>query len=110
MTNSKGHKTPSWNEKFQIKVTSMKDDITFTVFEEDTLSNDLIGDASYRIDTFCKADQDKWVDIFYDKKKAGSVYIRTHYVPEKPIESPKKASEKMEVKEEIKEPDVSPNS
>lgn len=79
-THSKGHQTPSWNEKFPIKITDVKGDIKITVLEEDTMSSDLVGDTTFRVTDLLGKDIDKWFDIYFEKKKAGSVYIRSKYV------------------------------
>lgn len=78
-THSKGHLTPSWNEKFPIKITDLKGDIKITVFEEDTLTSDLIGDTTFRVTDLLGTDVDKWFDIYYAKKKSGSIYIRSKF-------------------------------
>jgi hypothetical protein len=58
----------------------VKGDIKITVLEEDTMSSDLVGDTTFRVTDLLGKDIDKWFDIYFEKKKAGSVYIRSKYV------------------------------
>ena len=53
-THEDGHKTPKWNEELTLDVTDQFDELKITVLEEDTMSSDLVGDVSFRIEQVCK--------------------------------------------------------
>ena len=109
-THYKGHKTPSWKEKFPIKVTDGKGPITFTVFEEDTMSSDKVGDTTLDMERLCKKDTDQWIDILYDKKLAGKIHIRTKFEPlVKPEAKPEVKKEEPTAKQETK-PEAKPQA
>ena len=52
-THFKADKNPVWNEKFPIKVIDIKGDIKIEVQEEDTMSNDFVGDTTFKIEKLC---------------------------------------------------------
>jgi len=54
-TDSGSGKHPIWNETFIIKVDSMDDNILFSCYDEDFLTNDLVGEATISIASLCSS-------------------------------------------------------
>lgn len=51
--------------------------------DEDTVSDDLVGETRINLDTVMKSGQFKdWVTIHYKGKEAGSIFMEILYVPE----------------------------
>ena len=46
-------KTPVWNQKFNIDVKYVGDDIDVTVMDEDVGSDDMIGTAKFKLSALC---------------------------------------------------------
>ena len=46
-------KTPVWNEEFDYKVKDLSASVYYKVLEEDTFSNDVIGDGTMSIGDLC---------------------------------------------------------
>lgn len=77
-----GGKKPIWNDKFELEVMSMGDDIKFSCYDEDLWSQDLIGETSIRIAHLCDIKGTrKWLPLKFDKKKSGMVLLETKYTP-----------------------------
>ena len=47
-----GGKEPIWDDQFTLEVGKFTTDITFTVFDDDIGSDDLIGEAKLKMSTF----------------------------------------------------------
>ena len=57
-------KTPKWNETFQIQVKYIGDDMRIYVFDEDTVSNDKVGEANIKFSALCNSGGiDEWFEI-----------------------------------------------
>ncbi len=71
-----------WDKVFFIPVDSMGDDILVSCFDEDRLTNDLVGSVTIPMYSLCRAGGIReWFDIFYKKKVSGKVYLETNYKP-----------------------------
>ncbi len=46
-----GGKLPNWNENFLIPIMSLEDDILISCFDEDLISDDLIGQSLVKVNT-----------------------------------------------------------
>ena len=60
-------------------MTDMFDELKITVMEEDTMSSDLVGDISFRIEQVCKEPTEQWKDLQFEGKKAGAIRFRTRF-------------------------------
>ena len=79
---SEGGKNPVWNKVFFIPVESMGDQVIITCFDEDKLSNDLVGTVQIPMYTMCRNGGVKdWFDIIYKNKTSGRIYIESNYKP-----------------------------
>ena len=61
-----GGKNPEWNESFDIPIQSMSDQVRITCYDEDALSNDLVGTQSFDMEKLC-ANQgiNEWLVLEY---------------------------------------------
>lgn len=64
-----GHKNPLWNETFEFPIDSLDDIIKISCFDEDSLSNDLIGENKITISQLCPQFED-WVMLEYKGEKS----------------------------------------
>jgi Ca2+-dependent lipid-binding protein len=60
----------------------MGDELTITCYDQDKLSNDLVGSVQLPMYTLCRNGGVRdWFDIMYKKKPSGKVYIESSYKP-----------------------------
>lgn len=71
-------KLPIWNENFEMLVKYTGDDLQVKVYDEDTVSNDLIGFCSIKF-TGLIQQTDHWYEIQYKGKPAGKVHLITKF-------------------------------
>ena len=91
-------KTPKWNETFQIQVKYIGDDMRIYVFDEDTVSNDKVGEANIKFSALCNSGGiDEWFEIQHKGKSAGKVHLRSKFTPK--VDSPRVV--KKPVKQDI---------
>ena len=82
-----GHKNPLWNETFEIPIESLQDQLTISCYDQDSLSNDLIGELILPISQLCSV-HEQWVDLQYKGKKAAEILISSNYTPPKETWNP----------------------
>ena len=94
-------KTPNWETTFSIKVCNDQENIKFSVFDEDVMKNDTVGEETYTIKDIMKEGEeyDNWMPIKYKGKQSGQVHIKTRWFPEK-----KEGEESSSESEEEKKP------
>jgi Ca2+-dependent lipid-binding protein len=79
---SEGGKNPRWDKVFFMPVDSMGDDILVSCYDEDRITNDLVGSVTIPMYSLCRAGGIRdWFDIIYKKKVSGKVYIESLYKP-----------------------------
>ncbi len=80
---SEGGKNPQWNESFDIEIKSLQDEIKFTVYDEDSMTNDLVGERLFKVRSICQAAlTQRTIPLIYQGKRSGDVSIETSFVPE----------------------------
>jgi len=53
------------------------DDLVLTIYDEDTMSNDKVGEVSIKLSALCLAQGlDDWFQIQYEGKVAGTVHVK----------------------------------
>ena len=77
-----GHKNPLWNESFEIPIDSLDDEIKISCYDQDSLSNDLIGELSKSLSQICST-QELWLILEYKGNKAAEIMISSSYTPPK---------------------------
>jgi Ca2+-dependent lipid-binding protein len=71
-----------WNKVFFIPVSSMGDELTLTCYDEDKLSNDVVGEVQIPMYSLCRNGGVRdWFDIIYKKKTSGKILIESNYKP-----------------------------
>lgn len=97
-------KVPKWEESFEFQA-KIGDILSFIVYDEDKIGNDLVGQGSFSItELYLNNKTLSWLPITYDKNKAaGEVYFEIEFIPEpeKPADVPGEIPQKSE--EYIKE-------
>ena len=74
-------KTPVWNETFSIRC-RVKDKITFAIYDEDPLQNDLVGQSLFEVSELLVNKKAEFTyPIFYKEAKAGEVKLEMIYHP-----------------------------
>ena len=76
-------KNPKWNQTFDIVVHSTADDMTVVVWDEEVMSDDLVGEATIRIADLIAGGSGSagaWLDIYYKKQKAGQVLMKCNWI------------------------------
>ena len=75
-------KTPKWNEKFILDVTSADEDLMLRVWDQDLTSSDAVGFVKFKMSSLIiNMGVDAWFDIMFENKSAGQVHIRTKFEP-----------------------------
>lgn len=67
-----------------IPIDSMTDSLKLSCFDEDALTNDLVGEAKLSISELCPSDGSgykDWVRLDYKGQKAAMIKIETKYIP-----------------------------
>ena len=77
-----GHKNPLWNETFEIAIESLQDELKISCYDQDSLSNDLIGELSVPLSKLCSVNE-QWLNLDYKGKKAAEIMISSNYTPPK---------------------------
>ena len=75
-------KSPEWNKRFEIPISNINEKIMFAVLDEDMVEDDVVGDVTTTVNNIIGRDlkeYDQWVVIYYKKKPAGSVRIKTQF-------------------------------
>lgn len=81
-----GGVAPKWNDKFDIEIVSLEDEMKVECFDEDLFANDLIGDTSFKVSMLCSEQHTrKWLPLKFNGTKSGLVLMETIYTP--PLES-----------------------
>lgn len=63
-TKQSAGKTPVWNEKFDIDVKYIGDDMSIVVWDEDVTSSDHVGTAVLKISSLCVGQGiDEWFEV-----------------------------------------------
>ena len=52
-TDKTGGQHPFWNEEFEIQLLDLTDELKISCFDEDFLSNDLIGEKTFLVKSLC---------------------------------------------------------
>jgi Ca2+-dependent lipid-binding protein len=74
-------KTPVWNETFSIR-SKVKDKITFAVYDEDPMENDLVGQSIFEVSELLVNKKASFTyPIFFKEAKAGEVTMELIYHP-----------------------------
>ena len=69
-------KTPVWNQDFDINLPDKKRDVTFQVWDVGTISDEIIGEATLKLESILTQSRDvKEIDIKHKGKSAGKLYI-----------------------------------
>ena len=77
-----GGKTPCWTDTITFSIGSTTE-LSMTVKDEDTCSDDLIGDTRINLEPVMKSGQFKdWVTIHFEGKEAGSIFLEMLYMAE----------------------------
>lgn len=77
-----GGKNPVFDKVFFIPVDSMGDEILVSCYDEDRLTNDLVGSVSIPMYSLCRAGGIRdWFDILYKKRVSGKVFLESIYKP-----------------------------
>jgi Ca2+-dependent lipid-binding protein len=93
-------KTPKWNETFDFDIKYTGDDLKLTIMDEDTMSNDKVGEVSIKVAGLCiKGGLDDWFTIQYKGKQAGKVHVKSSFVAREPDTAPSTGKLKLTVKE-----------
>lgn len=72
-THQSGGKAPKWNDTLQFELEN-EDTIDIAVYDEDTVTDDLVGETTLFLDEIKKRKSyDEWVKISYKGKEAGQV-------------------------------------
>jgi Ca2+-dependent lipid-binding protein len=75
-------KTPIWNETFELDVKYVGDDLKLVVLDEDTTSNDTVGEAGIKISALCNnGGIDEWFEIQHKGKSAGKIHLVSLFTP-----------------------------
>lgn len=69
-------KTPKWNQAFDIPVEGLNQILDIAVFDEDTMSDDKVGDVKLSLAELISSDG--WVTIYHKNKPSGQVHFDTH--------------------------------
>ncbi len=77
-THEDGGKTPKWNHTFEIPIESEDDNILIQCFDEDLVSNTLIGEQSYRVSEILNGTS---FAINFKGKKSGEIIMKSNLVP-----------------------------
>ncbi|TNV81761.1 hypothetical protein FGO68_gene14942 [Halteria grandinella] len=72
-------KNPEWNETFNINLENFDDPFQLTCYDEDVLSDDFIGEASFRANQLCgeqaNAIKREWHALVYKGQKSAEILI-----------------------------------
>jgi len=75
-------KTPVWNQTFNIDVKYIGDDLKIQVYDEDTGSDDIVGESTVKLSAFCiQGGIDDWFQIAYKGKQSGQVHLKGVWKP-----------------------------
>ena len=76
-------KQPTWdNEKFDLDVKYIGDDMHLEVFDEDPCDSDLVGSANIKLSAMCmNGGFDEWYEIQFKGRRAGAVHIKGEWHP-----------------------------
>ncbi len=69
-----------WNETFEISVESLNDYIKISCFDEDSLSNDLVGEVEIIVSQLCPKFDD-WLILEYKGERSAEILISAKYTP-----------------------------
>jgi len=77
-----GGKTPKWNEKFALEVTSPTEEIFLRVWDQDMTTSDAVGFTKIKLSSLMinKGITD-WFTITYDNKPAGEILLESSFEP-----------------------------
>lgn len=79
-THNSGGKNPNWNDTISMDVKGATD-ITITVYDEDTFTDDKVGTITLNInDIRNKGIMKEWITLVYKGKPAGELYIEITYM------------------------------
>ena len=72
-----------WDEKLDFVIDSLSDLFTITCFDEDNLTNDLVGSTQVSIPmlTAVEFNFDQWIVLYYQGKIAGNLKLSCSYAP-----------------------------
>jgi Ca2+-dependent lipid-binding protein len=93
-----GGKKPEWkDQKFEIEVKYLGDDLEFIVKDDDNGRDDLIGDGATKLSAFaCYEDWDEWFTIEHKGKRAGKIHLKSHWEPKEKKEEASSAGDEMQ--------------
>jgi Ca2+-dependent lipid-binding protein len=69
-----------WNQTFELHIESLDDKLKIICYDEDALTNDLVGEAILSLRLLCKELND-WIPLKYQGKKSAEIHISTKYKP-----------------------------
>jgi len=82
-TNERGSTKPHWTDQhhtFDIKYVG--DDVMMKFFDDDPGKDEIICTATQKVSAFCESpEMDFWVPCHWKGKSAGSVHVRSTWVP-----------------------------
>jgi Ca2+-dependent lipid-binding protein len=79
-THESGGKNPKWHDEFELKVNDLRDEMKFTVFDEDPGSDDKVGYGVVKMSALCiNHGVTDWFSIYHNNKPAGQVLFETRY-------------------------------
>ena len=74
-------KTPVWNEEVNYEVKDMDEEVFYRVSEEDTASNDIVGEGTCKVADLCKQiGSEQTFEIKFNETDAGTVKFMTTWV------------------------------
>lgn len=73
-------KRAEWHESFEIEIDSQDDDITFAVYDEDPMTNDLVGERTFKVKAICQSSlASHIIPLIYEGKKSAEVNVDTRF-------------------------------
>ncbi|TNV83345.1 hypothetical protein FGO68_gene2056 [Halteria grandinella] len=78
-----GGQIPVWNETLYLPIQAFDDEMRVTCFDQDLLTNDLVGSANFKVSAYCAnlREKQEWIILHYKAKNAGEIHIQTKFVP-----------------------------
>jgi Ca2+-dependent lipid-binding protein len=73
-------KNAVWNQTFELHIESLEDQVKFICYDEDALTNDLVGELALPVNQLCRP-LNQWFDMTYKGGKSAQIHISTKYTP-----------------------------
>lgn len=80
-THENGGKNPKWHDEFELKIYDLRDEMKFTVMDEDVGKDDKVGYGVVKMSALViNHGVHDWFSIYYENKPAGQVLFETKYI------------------------------